>query len=129
MRTDVRSLQVGPAGAIILSDILHYLEPGEQETLIMKCMSALKPEGVLLIREGDRDMEKKHRRTKMTEFFSTRLFAFNKTGGRRLHFLSGQTIHQLASGSHMTCHSIDHSDLTSNQVFIIRHPVITYEKI
>ncbi len=92
MRSDVRALEIGPANAIILSDVLHYLDPDEQGTLIRKCMSVLKPEGVLLIREGDRDMEKKHRRTRLTEFFSTRFFSFNKTGGRRLHFLSGQTI-------------------------------------
>ncbi len=129
MRSDVRALEIGPANAIILSDVLHYLDPDEQGTLIRKCMSVLKPEGVLLIREGDRDMEKKHRRTRLTEFFSTRFFSFNKTDGRRLHFLSGQTIRQLASGSQMTCHSVDQSDHTSNQVFIIRHSIKAYEKI
>ncbi len=49
----------GPADAIILSDVLHYLQPDQQESLIQKCMNALRPDGVLLIRDGDRDQEKK----------------------------------------------------------------------
>jgi 2-polyprenyl-3-methyl-5-hydroxy-6-metoxy-1,4-benzoquinol methylase len=68
VKADVRHLHTGPADAIILSDILHYLKPDQQESLILKCIKTLQPGGMLLIRDGDR-FEKKHDRTRLTEFF------------------------------------------------------------
>ena len=128
-KMDINLLQPGPSDAIILSDVLHYLQPGEQEILIRKCMNAIRPGGVLLIRDGDRDLKKKHERTRWTEFFSIRFFAFNKTAGHPLQFLSGNTIRELASGQEMDCRSVDESEYTSNLLFVITHPVKTYEKV
>src|SRR5450432_1990125 len=129
VKMDVNQLQTGPADAIIISDLLHYLQPDQQETLIQKCMDALRPGAVLLIRDGDRDLKKKHERTRMTEFFSTRFFAFNKTAGHPLQFLSGAIIHDLASRHHMECRAMDGSTHTSNLLFVITHPLKTYEKV
>ncbi len=129
VKMDVNELQTGPADAIILSDVLHYLQPDQQEQLMQKCMNALRPSGVLLIRDGDRDLQKKHKRTEWTEFFSTRFFAFNKTAGHPLQFLSGHSIRELAARHHMDCRAMDPSDLTSNLLFVITHPVKSYEKV
>jgi len=129
VKADVRHLHTGQADAIILSDILHYLKPDQQESLILKCIETLRPGGMLLIRDGDRDMKKKHDRTRLTEFFSTRFFSFNKTSGHPLHFLSGKTIHDLAIKHHMECRTMDQSAYTSNLLFVITHPVKSYEKV
>jgi uncharacterized protein len=126
---DVNELQITAADAIILSDTLHYLLPGQQEILIRKCMDALRPGGTLVIRDGDRDLKKKHERTKWTEFFSTRFFAFNKTSGRPLEFLSGNLIKELAARHQMDCRSMNDSDYTSNRLFVITHQVKAYEKV
>jgi uncharacterized protein len=129
IKTDIIQLQAGPSDAIILSDVLHYLQPVQQEILVRKCMDALRPGGVLLIRDGDRDLKKKHERTRLTEFFSTRFFAFNKTAGHPLQFLSGNTIRDLAARYQMDCRSLNESDYTSNLLFVITHPVKRYEKV
>ncbi len=129
VKTDINLLHIGPADAIILSDVLHYLQPEQQEALIRKCIDALRPDGVLLIRDGDRDLKLKHKRTRLTEFFSTRFFSFNKTGGQPLHFLSGKTIRDLAQRHHMDCRALDQSAITSNLLFVITHPVKAYEKV
>jgi 2-polyprenyl-3-methyl-5-hydroxy-6-metoxy-1,4-benzoquinol methylase len=126
---NVNELDVVPADAIILSDTLHYILPGQQEILIRKCMNALRPGGILIIRDGDRDLNKKHERTKWTEYFSTRFFAFNKTSGHSLQFLSGKIIRDLAVSQQMDCRSLNDSDFTSNRIFIITHPVTAYEKV
>ena len=125
---DIGQMQVVSADAMILCDVLHYLEPREQETLVQRCIQALRPGGVLIIRDGDCDLKKRHRVTRMTEFFSTRLFSFNKTSGR-LHYLSGKTIRDLAQGQNMDCRILDKSSRTSNLIFIISHPVKSYEKV
>ncbi|HEY2648725.1 MAG TPA: 1-acyl-sn-glycerol-3-phosphate acyltransferase, partial [Puia sp.] len=126
---DVNQMDVVPADAIILSDTLHYILPNQQETLIRKCMNALRPGGILVIRDGDRDLKKKHERTKWTEFFSTRFFSFNKTSGDPLQFLSGKMIRDLAVSQQMDCRLMNDSDYTSNRIFIITHPVTRYEKV
>jgi 1-acyl-sn-glycerol-3-phosphate acyltransferase len=129
VKADINQIHMEPADAIILSDVLHYLSPDQQESLIRKCIKALRPDGVLLIRDGDRDLKKRHERTRMTEFFSTRFFSFNKTDGHPMHFLSGKTIRDLALKNHMDCRAMDQSAYTSNLLFVITHPVKSYEKV
>jgi uncharacterized protein len=129
VKADITRLHIGPADAIILSDVLHYLMPDQQEQLIQHSIAALRPGGMLLIRDGDRDLQKRHERTMMTEFFSTKFFSFNKTGGHPLYYLSGKTIQDLARKQQMDCRSLDPSDTTSNLIFVITHPVKSYEKV
>jgi uncharacterized protein len=129
LQVDIRNLQPGPADAIILSDVLHYLTPEQQNHLVHGCMDALRPGGVLLIRDGDRDMDKKHQATRFSEFLSTRFFAFNKTSGKKMHFLSGKNIRDLARSHHLDCQTLDPSVWTSNLLFVITHPVKSHEKV
>ncbi len=126
---DINEMHIGASDAIILSDVLHYLLPHQQDRIIQKCMDALNDQGVLLIRDGNRDMERKHKRTQLSELFSTRLVLFNKTAGHRLHFISGKNIQDIAIRHGMECRSIEQSDHTSNQLFVITHPVKSYEKV
>jgi 2-polyprenyl-3-methyl-5-hydroxy-6-metoxy-1,4-benzoquinol methylase len=119
--TDVTQLEPEASDAFILADVLHYLEPEQQLELLEKCMNRLNPGGVLLVRDGDRDLEARHGGTRLTEFFSTRLFSFNKTVHERLFFLSGKTIVDLARRKNMQCRTIDPSKHTSNIIFVITH--------
>jgi len=128
IKTDISQMFIGAADAIILSDVLHYLSPENQEILVQKSMEAIRPGGVLIIRDGDRDLEKRHENTRMTEFLSTRFFSFNKTSGP-LHFLSGNTIRELARRHNMDCRILDGASRTSNLIFVISHPVKSYEKV
>ncbi|HEY4153861.1 MAG TPA: class I SAM-dependent methyltransferase, partial [Puia sp.] len=125
---DVSLMQPEAADGFILADVLHYLKPEQQLILLEKCMDKLNPGGVLLLRDGDRDLETRHGGTKLTEYFSTRVFAFNKTVHKQLFFLSGKAIRDLASRKNMNCRSIDPSKYTSNIIFVITHPG-QYEKI
>ena len=83
----------------------------------------------MIIRDGDRGLKEKHECTKWTEFFSTRFFAFNKTSGYPLQFLSGHTIRELAASQQMDCRDMNDSDITSNRLFVITHQVNAYEKV
>jgi len=116
---DISEMDTGMADGIILSDVLHYLSPQKQESFILQCMKSILPGGVLLIRDGDKDLRKKHVGTRITEIFSTRIFQFNKTKGKELNYLSGKTIQELARQSNMECRFIDSTKYTSNLFFII----------
>jgi 2-polyprenyl-3-methyl-5-hydroxy-6-metoxy-1,4-benzoquinol methylase len=106
---------------IIVADMLHYLQPGQQTQVIEKCIRHLNPGGIIMIREGNTDLQKKHRGTWLTEFFSTRLTGFNKTSSEGLSFISGTLIKKIASEHHMRYTEIDNSKYTSNIIFVLKH--------
>lgn len=105
--------------AIIMADMLHYLPPSDQELLVQKALSHLSPGGRLIIREGNAELTRAHRRTELTEFFSTRIMRFNKSDKGRLYFLAASDIRQLAVANGFGCREIRDSQLTSNSIFII----------
>jgi 1-acyl-sn-glycerol-3-phosphate acyltransferase len=118
--SDALSFNFEKYDAIILADMLHYLQPHEQDQLVEKCIAQLNPNGLVIIREGDKDMETAHKKTATTEFFSTRLLKFNKTGGLGLSFLSGNMIRQKANAYNMECTEIRDSKITSNTIFVLK---------
>ncbi|MFT3945552.1 MAG: 1-acyl-sn-glycerol-3-phosphate acyltransferase [Agriterribacter sp.] len=116
---DVTTFAFEKYDGIIAADMLHYLRPEQQKDIIEKCIHALNPGGVLIIRDGDKERKEKHKGTKLTEFFSTRLLQFNKTAGEGLSFLSGSMIHEIAAANDMNCREIDETKYTSNIIFVI----------
>jgi hypothetical protein len=74
--------------------------------------------GMLIIRDGDSSMHQKHRLTKVTEFFSTRLLGFNKTEGK-LHFTAREAIQNIVSGHNMEVNIIQNDKHTSNVIYVI----------
>lgn len=50
---DLRTATLGRADAIMMLDVLHYLGPGEQKSLLERARAALTDNGVLLLRIGD----------------------------------------------------------------------------
>ena len=121
IHSDVLSFAFENYDAIILSDMLHYLQPSDQKTVIEKSIHQLNPGGIVIIREGDKDSMEKHKRTELTEFFSTKLFSFNKTAAKGLSFLSGKTIREMAVTNDMECKEIKNSKYTSNTIFVLKN--------
>jgi 1-acyl-sn-glycerol-3-phosphate acyltransferase len=117
---DVLQFELQQYDAIIMADMLHYLQPGEQKQLIEKCIDRLNPNGTLIIRDGNKDMQKRHKGTELTETFSTKLLSFNKTGANGLSFLSGQMVRDIAANHSLLVTEIDHTKYTSNIIFVIK---------
>ena len=120
VHSDVMGFVFEKYDAIILADVLHYLQPEEQKQLVEKCISNLNPGGMVIIRDGDKDKEEQHKRTKLTEFFSTRVLNFNKTKETGLSFLSGKMIRSIAAERKMSYKEMADSRLTSNTIFILK---------
>jgi 2-polyprenyl-3-methyl-5-hydroxy-6-metoxy-1,4-benzoquinol methylase len=112
--------------AILICDVLHYLPPPDQHALICRALDHLNPDGKLIIREGNAEIRDRHKGTELSEFFSTRVFGFNKTSSNGLSFLSGATIHALAAEKGFNCAEIEASQRTSNTVFVLQKPAIAY---
>ena len=109
--------------AFIISDVLHYLQPGEQETLVKKCIDNLADGGVLIVRDGDADLKDRQKGTALTEFFSTKAIGFNKTSDKPLSFLSSSHLRAVVAASGASMEQIDNTRFTSNVIFVIRKQI------
>ncbi len=107
--------------AFVIADVLHYMPEEWQKSLIRKCIDHLEPGGVIMIREGDSSMEKRHKGTALTEFFSTKVLGFNKTQSQnRLWFTSRETIFDSLKNTNFAVEIIDQTRFTSNIFYLIR---------
>jgi 1-acyl-sn-glycerol-3-phosphate acyltransferase len=111
--------QFSPSGCagIVLSDVLHYLEPAMQTLLLDRCFAALDSGGVLLIRDGDSSHER-HKKTLETERWSTRILKFNKTRNP-LFFFPGEMLFDWAAKYNVQPEIISVSKTTSNTIWKI----------
>ncbi|MCC7029832.1 MAG: methyltransferase domain-containing protein, partial [Chitinophagaceae bacterium] len=102
---------------ILIMDVLHYLLPEKQLALLQKCKASLAEKGLLIVRDGVKDLNKKHQGTVLTEIFSTRIFGFNKTKNE-LHFISKQLLENFAEENQLNMQLIDDTKFTSNIVAV-----------
>jgi 2-polyprenyl-3-methyl-5-hydroxy-6-metoxy-1,4-benzoquinol methylase len=124
---DVMNVTLPQSDAFVISDVLHYMPENEQEKLIIRCVEKLKPGGVLMIRDADREMKNRHNKTRLSEFFSTRI-GFNQTlaDDKRLYFTSGKRILSILEGQGMMVEILKESKTMSNIIFVATKR-ITYE--
>ncbi len=116
---DVTTFPLAKYDVIIISDVLHYLKPNAQESLLINCFGALNAGGILIIRDGNADLKERHKGTKLTEFFSVKLLKFNKSEND-LNFVSGQKIKDLAVQYGLKVTEQDDAKFTSNVIFVVR---------
>ncbi len=116
---DVTTFPLAKYDVIIISDVLHYLKPEAQESLLINCFGALNTGGILIIRDGNADLKDRHKGTKLTEFFSVKLLKFNKSEND-LNFVSGKKIKELAIQHSLKVTEQDDAKFTSNVIFVVR---------
>ncbi len=119
VQADVTQYQLDSCDGVIISDVLHYLLPQQQSELLERCYEALKPGGLLILRDGVAELKERHEGTKMTEVMSTKIFKFNKIQNQ-LHFISKQFIESWAAGKGMSVSVIDNTSRTSNLIFVLK---------
>jgi 2-polyprenyl-3-methyl-5-hydroxy-6-metoxy-1,4-benzoquinol methylase len=118
VQNDVSLLSANNADVFLFNDVLHYMSPQKQLTVLNKALDNLNPNGMILIRDGVKDLEKRHEKTKLTEYFSTKLFNFNKTENE-LSFFSINTIEKFAANNCLQLKTVEQSKKTSNILFIL----------
>lgn len=111
----------------ILNDMLHYMSFERQHTLLVKCAALLRPQGMIIIRDGNQSNIKKHQLTRFTELLSTRIFSFNQTN-EELCFTTEAQIRGIATECGMKVEVIPNDKYTSNTIYIFRKKE-SYEQI
>lgn len=118
VHADALDIELRQSDTFILNDMLHYLSHDKQNTLITRCISALKPNGTIIIRDGNAENKERHKVTKFTELLSTRIFKFNKTE-EELCFLAESQITDIAVKHNLDIKSIENDKLTSNTIYVL----------
>jgi trans-aconitate methyltransferase len=116
---DLTHYEMQPCDGIIISDVLHYLLPEQQEALLEKAYQALNASGLLVVRDGIMEMQKRIKGTKHTEVWSTKIMKFNKTQND-LHFISRAFLEDFAARHNMTIEVMDFARFTANLTFIFK---------
>ena len=114
---DITNFEIEQSDVIIIKDTLHYLPGKEQRNLLEKCINKLNKQGMLIIRDGDKEQQKEHKATKLTEFFSTK-FGFNKAE-HKLEFISESNIREIAKIHNLSFEEIGQAKNTSNKLFVL----------
>ena len=102
---------------IFIMDVLHYFGEKHQTKVIEECIQHLNEGGLLFIRDGISNLTARHKNTLWTEFFSSKI-GFNKKE-EAFHFFNKEFIEQLAEKHHCSLAYQEHSDKTSNVLFIL----------
>jgi len=114
---DITKIEPGPADVFILNDVLHYLPKDLQIKTIETCIQNTNPGGLVIIRDSDKNLKKRHLGTRLSEFFSTNL-GFNKKE-HKLEFVSRTMIEDLANQHNLNLKIVDDTRLTSNLVYVL----------
>ena len=102
----------------ILNDVLHYMNYEHQHDLLVRCANLLRPEGMIIVRDGNSAETHKHRLTRLTEVLSTQVVKFNRTTDE-LCFTSEAQIQSIARECGMEVKTIRNDKYTSNTIYIL----------
>lgn len=119
---DATQFEYQNSDVFLISDMLHYIPTEQQHSLIRRCLDKLNAGGMLIIRDGDRDLAERHKGTELTEKWSTGI-GFNQMKSGRMFYLSGKEIESIAAEYGLSVERIDRTQKTSNIIFIIRKPI------
>ena len=89
------SVAIPPADGIVLLDVLHYFDELTQGAILLRVLRALRPRGVLLLRDPDPSAWFRFRITRLHERIAT---GMGWTQARMGHFRSGEAWTQLLEG-------------------------------
>ncbi|NOX85007.1 MAG: MMPL family transporter [Chlorobi bacterium] len=115
---DITKMELESSDVFILYDVLHYLPKDEQVSLLERCIEKTNPGGMVIIRDSDKEMKKRHLGTRLTEIFSTGS-GFNKAE-HKLEFVSRSMIEEIAGRHNLKLEITDDTRLTSNVVYVLR---------
>mgnify|MGYP001461363512 FL=1 len=115
---DISEYEIDNSDVIILKDVLHYLPEAKQNKILVNCYNKLNDNGIIIIRDGDAEVEKEHKNTRITEWLSTGI-GFNKTTNK-LEFISETKIRDFALSNNLKFEIVEQANITSNKIFLLK---------
>lgn len=103
--------------ACILYDVLHYISPEKRVDLFRTMSEKINPDGIIIIRDAISNFKESHKKTKLTEFFSTKVFNFNKSTND-LSFMSLEELDELSRTFNLT-YELNKDSMTLSNLTIV----------
>lgn len=119
LHADVLTCDLPESDVFVMNDVLHYLMPEEQVSLIKRAILSLKPNGFIILRDGDSEKVSTHKITRLSEWFSIKLLGFNKASHDPC-FINGSEIRELAERMNCDLSEKNNDKVTSNTIFIMK---------
>ena len=116
---DALNCSLPESDVFILNDMLHYMSYERQHELLVRCAERLRPQGMMIVRDGNASEARRHRLTRFTELLSTRIINFNKAA-EELCFTSAAQIEAIARECGMQVEKIQNDKYTSNTIYVFR---------
>lgn len=110
---DISQTDLQRAEVVLLMDVLHYLTPEKQKQVLQNCLSVLKNDGMVFIKDGMNLDSERHQWTLNSEKWSTRLVKFNKSENE-LSFFDLSYLENWAQENQLTCKILSDSSKSSN---------------
>lgn len=115
---DIKEYEFEQYDVVFLNDVLHYFSTESQNQILINSVTSLSEHGLLIIRDGVTNYPERHKKTALTEFFSTKL-RFN-VQKESFSFFDISFITSFADRNNLTCEIIEQSKKTSNILFILK---------
>ncbi|MDR7129147.1 1-acyl-sn-glycerol-3-phosphate acyltransferase [Algoriphagus sp. 4150] len=116
---DISEIDLAPAEAIILMDVLHYLNTEKKNRVLDQCLKSLTNDGILIIKDGLLNDSEKHKWTVNSEKWSTKWMRFNKVTDE-LSFFDLAFIENWASSNQLELKIMSESKDSSNTLMAIK---------
>lgn len=97
---DIREATIRFSGNVALLDLVHYLNPVAQETLLRRLQNQIAPGGLLLLRDCPRDYNARFWMTYLAERFAQ---GVSWIASPQLHFPSRESINSCFGNSEFSC--------------------------
>ena len=115
----VEDVELENFDACILYDILHYITPEKRQDLFKNMSEKINPDGIIIVRDGISNYKELHKKTKLTELLSTKVFKFNKSL-HEMNFMSLEEVDELAQTFNLTYELSKDSMSLSNVTIVFK---------
>lgn len=118
---DITKLPPHPCDVLIVWDVLHYLSVEEQWQMMDAWTENLREGGLIILRDGLCDEGRKHRLTRLSEFFSIKVMRFNPSR-ESLHFPQKTDMDAYIRRHGLKVVTLEAQRFSSNCLWILRKP-------
>lgn len=116
---EIENVDIDNYDACILYDVLHYLPKDKRRELFKKLSLKINSDGVIIVREGLTNFKASHKKTKLTELFSTKILKFNKVVNK-LNFMSIEEIEELSKEFKLSYELLSEYKTMSNILIVFK---------
>lgn len=128
IKADIAEYELQNSDVFLISDMLHYLPDSLQKKVLNKCLDKLNQNGMIIIRDGDKQNKSGQILTKYTEFFSTNT-GFNLKMHGKLSYFSKQELGSYLPENQVEIKVIEKSRFSSNSIYLITRKLTDYASV